>query len=171
MSVLRIGLVGLGTVGALVAGRLLDGTVRGAELTAVSARDRNRDRGIDLSAQHFADNPLDLVNDDAVDVVVELAGGADGMALDLVSAALATGKPVVTANKALLAAHADALSRLYRRTIMCRWPMRLRSLAAYRSLKRCAKGWRAMMWRALAAHIKRHMQLYSHANGRAWRII
>ena len=112
MSVLRIGLVGLGTVGATVAGRLLDGAVRGAELTAVSARDRNRDRGIDLSAQHFADNPLDLVNDDAVDVVVELAGGADGMALDLVSAALAAGKPVVTANKALLAAHADALSAL-----------------------------------------------------------
>ena len=112
MSVLRIGLVGLGTVGATVAGRLLDGAVRGAELTAVSARDRNRDRGIDLSAQHFADNPLDLVNDDTVDVVVELAGGADGMALDLVSAALAAGKPVVTANKALLAAHADALSAL-----------------------------------------------------------
>jgi len=112
MSVLRIGLVGLGTVGATVAARLLAGAVPDAELTSVSARDAKRDRGVDLSAQHFTTEPLDMVSDDNVDIVVELAGGADGMALDLVRAALAAGKPVVTANKALLAAHADTLSAL-----------------------------------------------------------
>ncbi|MGC6535438.1 MAG: homoserine dehydrogenase [Parvibaculales bacterium] len=107
----RIAVAGLGTVGATVAKRLLEGAVSGAELVAVSARDAARDRGVNLSAQRFETDPLNLIADD-VDIVVELMGGEGGAALALVEAALRAGKPVVTANKAMLAAHADRLSDL-----------------------------------------------------------
>ena len=109
---LRIGLAGLGTVGATVAARLLQGAVPRAELVAVSARDAKKDRGIDLSDIDFVADPLDLVSHAKVDVIVELIGGENGMALNLVEAALKAGKPVVTANKAMLAAHAGPLSEL-----------------------------------------------------------
>lgn len=108
---IRIGIAGLGTVGATVAARLLKGAIAGAELVAVSARDASRDRGLDISAQRFETDPLNLVADD-IDIVVELIGGEDGPALALVEAALAAGKPVVTANKAMLAAQAEKLSDL-----------------------------------------------------------
>lgn len=109
---IRIGLAGLGTVGAAVAARLLQGAVSGAELVAVSARDAKKDRGIDLNGIDFIADPLDLVGHDKVDVVVELIGGENGTALDLVEGALKARKPVVTANKAMLAAHAAPLSEL-----------------------------------------------------------
>ena len=109
---IRIGLAGLGTVGATVAARLLQGAVPHAELVAVSARDANKQRGVDLSAVDFVADPQELVSHDNVDVVVELIGGENGVALSLVEAALKKGKPVVTANKAMLAAHAAPLSEL-----------------------------------------------------------
>ncbi|MCH1568271.1 MAG: homoserine dehydrogenase [Alphaproteobacteria bacterium] len=109
---LRIGLAGLGTVGATVAARLLSGAVPRAELVAVSARDENKDRGVDLSGVSFVSDPSDLATQEDVDVVVELIGGEGGAALDLVERSLDANKPVVTANKAMLAAHADALSKL-----------------------------------------------------------
>jgi homoserine dehydrogenase len=90
----------------------LQGAVSGAELVAVSARDAKKDRGIDLSGIDFIAAPLDLVGHDKVDVVVELIGGENGTALNLVEGALKAGKPVVTANKAMLAAHAAPLSEL-----------------------------------------------------------
>ena len=107
----RIALAGLGTVGATVAARLVSGAIAGAELVAVSARDASKDRGVDLSGQRFETDPFKLIGDD-VDVVVELMGGEGGTALELVEAALAAGKPVVTANKAMVAAQADRLSDL-----------------------------------------------------------
>jgi homoserine dehydrogenase len=76
----------------------------------VSARDRTRDRGVSLSGLHWYDDPAALAADPAVDVVVELIGGSDGPARALVQAAIAAGKPVVTANKALLAVHGAALA-------------------------------------------------------------
>ncbi len=109
---MRIGLAGLGTVGAVVAARLLQGAVPNAELVAVSARDPKKDRGIDLSTVSFVESPMHLVEHDSVDVVVELIGGEGGIALEIVQAALKAGKPVVTANKAMLAAHAAPLSDL-----------------------------------------------------------
>jgi len=109
---IRIGLAGLGTVGATVAARLLQGAVPRAELVAVSARDAKKDRGVDLSTVDFVATPLDLASHDEVDVVVELIGGENGIALELVEAALEKGKPVVTANKAMLAKHAARLSDL-----------------------------------------------------------
>lgn len=118
-ATLRIGVAGLGTVGASLL-QLLDqhGTTIAARagrtltVTAVSARDRNRDRGIDLSGMTWVDDPCDLATMNDVDVVVELMGGADGAARELVSRALANGRPVVTANKALLAEHGNELADL-----------------------------------------------------------
>ncbi|GAB4196614.1 MAG: homoserine dehydrogenase [Thalassobaculales bacterium] len=115
---LRVGIAGLGTVGAGVvrlltqqAGLLARRCGRPIRLTAVSARDRSRDRGIDLAGVAWHADPVALAHDPTVDVVVELIGGAEGPARTLVEAAIAAGKPVVTANKALLALHGGGLAR------------------------------------------------------------
>ncbi len=118
-STLKIGLVGLGTVGASVfkiLGKDADMLAKraGVDLvvTAVSARNKNKDRGIDLKDVEWFDNPVDLANSDNVDVVVELVGGSEGIAFDVVSTAINQGKKVVTANKALVAIRAKELSAL-----------------------------------------------------------
>jgi len=121
-SPLKLGLAGLGTVGASVA-RILAGkrehfsdTIgRAVVLTAVSARDRNRDRGVDVSAAAWFDDPVKLAAEGDIDIYVELIGGSDGPALDSVRAALNRGIPVVTANKALLAHHGVQLAKLAKR--------------------------------------------------------
>jgi len=112
---LSIGIAGLGTVGGGVLRLLRENADivaaragRPLAVTAVSARDRSRDRGV--GGLHWYDDPVALARDPAIDVVVELIGGSDGPALALVQAALAAGKPVVTANKALLAVHGAALA-------------------------------------------------------------
>ena len=118
-SPLRIGIAGLGTVGTGVA-RLLAANAtliashagRRLALVAVLERDRKRDRDIDLSKAKWHATPRDFATDPNIDVVVELIGGSDGVALDVVQTALAAGKPVVTANKAMLAHHGNALARL-----------------------------------------------------------
>jgi len=114
---LRIGIAGLGTVGVGLLellkehGDLLTQRCgRALQVTAVSARDKSRDRGVDLSAYRWYDDARDLAADDDVDVVVELIGGSEGVARDLVEAALANGKSVVTANKALIAHHGTELA-------------------------------------------------------------
>ena len=84
---------------------------RPVRVTAVSSRDRRKERGLDLSRVEWFDSPLDLARSDAVDCVVELIGGAEGPARATVEAALGAGKHVVTANKALLAAHGLVLAR------------------------------------------------------------
>src|SRR5580658_10811599 len=115
----RVGLAGLGTIGAGVvrlvranAGPIAERAGRKIEVVAISARNRDRDRGVDLAGLRWYDDPLGLAEADDVDVVAELIGGADGPALRLVEAALERGKPVVTANKALLARHGGRLGRL-----------------------------------------------------------
>jgi homoserine dehydrogenase len=114
---LRVGIAGLGTVGGGVLRVLHDNAElvaaragRPVVVSAVSARDRTRDRGVKLDAVRWHDDPASLAADDAVDVVVELIGGSDDPAQELVFAALRAGKPVVTANKALLARHGVALA-------------------------------------------------------------
>jgi homoserine dehydrogenase len=116
---LRVGVAGLGTVGAGVlrllranAAAIAQRAGRPIEVAAVSARDRHRDRGVDLGPLRWYDDPPALAADDGVDIVVELIGGAEGVAKALVEASLARGKPVVTANKALLARHGAALGCL-----------------------------------------------------------
>ena len=113
---LRIGVAGLGTVGAalvrMIARRREALLASGLDITvtAVSARDRTRDRGIDLSGVAWFEDPVALARSGTVDCVVELMGGAEGAAKDTVEAALGAGKPIVTANKALLAKHGAALA-------------------------------------------------------------
>ncbi len=114
---LSVGVAGLGTVGAGVLRLLRDNADivaaragRPVAVTAVSARDRGRDRGVSTTGLRWYDDPVALAADPAVDVVVELIGGSDGPAHALVQAALRAGKPVVTANKALLAVHGAELA-------------------------------------------------------------
>lgn len=116
---LRLGVAGLGTVGASVARLLRDRqdayalkAGRPIEIVAVCARDRTRDRGVDLSGFAWFDDPARLAAEAEIDVFVELVGGSEGAALDSVKAALQRGLVVVTANKALLAHHGIALAKL-----------------------------------------------------------
>jgi homoserine dehydrogenase len=116
---LRIAVAGLGTVGAGTlqllerqAGRLADRAGRPIAVTAISARNRQADRGADLSAMRWCDDAVSLATLPDVDVVVELIGGSDGVARELVEAALGAKKHVVTANKALMAHHGTALAAM-----------------------------------------------------------
>jgi homoserine dehydrogenase len=114
---LRIALAGLGTVGAGVI-RLIEtnGALiarragRSLEIAAVCARDRTKDRGVDLSAYPWEDDMTLLAERPEVDVVVELVGGSDGPALALARRTLAAGKGLVTANKAMIAHHGMELA-------------------------------------------------------------
>jgi homoserine dehydrogenase len=114
---LKIAIAGLGTVGAGTL-QLLD---RQAELlaqragrriivAAVSARDRRRDRGVNLSAVRWYEDAAAMAADPEIDVVVELIGGSDGIAQQVLDTALDHGKHVVTANKALMAHHGTRLA-------------------------------------------------------------
>jgi homoserine dehydrogenase len=114
---LRLGIAGLGTVGIGVvkivqrhAEMLAARTGRPIEITAVSARDRSKNRDADLSGYAWETDPVALATREDVDVFVELMGGHEGAAKAATEAALAAGKDVVTANKALLAHHGQALA-------------------------------------------------------------
>jgi len=115
---LSVALAGLGTVGGGVIKLLRDNadivTARGGRpiaVTAVSARDRSKDRGFPVAGLRWYDDPVALATDPGVDVVVELMGGSDGPARALAEATISAGKPFVTANKALLAVHGAVLAR------------------------------------------------------------
>ncbi|WP_319531136.1 homoserine dehydrogenase [uncultured Cohaesibacter sp.] len=123
---LKLGLAGLGTVGVSVVKRLhkLENELavksgRAIKITAISARSRNKDRGVDLSGYEWFDDPTDLAKSSNIDVYVELIGGDNGPAESSVRAAIAAGKHVVTANKALLAKHGNELSRLAEEQNVC----------------------------------------------------
>ena len=114
---LRLGIAGLGTVGMGVvkivrqqAALLSARTGRDITISAVSARSKDKDRGISLSDYAWETDPVALAKRDDVDVFVELMGGEDGPAKDATEAALAAGKHVITANKAMLAMHGQALA-------------------------------------------------------------
>jgi homoserine dehydrogenase len=115
---LRLGIAGLGTVGAGVV-KIIQSksellrmrTGRDIEIVAVSAKSAGKDRGVDLSAYRWHDDPVSLAQSDDIDVFVELVGGDEGPAKDAIEAALKSGKDVVTANKAMLAVHGQALAQ------------------------------------------------------------
>jgi homoserine dehydrogenase len=116
---LRVGVAGLGTVGAaLIAqvARQQDALVarcgRAIKIVAVSARSRGKNRGVDLKSMKWFADPAALARAPDIDVFVELIGGAGDPAQSAVAAALAAGKSVVTANKALLAKHGGKLAAL-----------------------------------------------------------
>ncbi len=116
---LRIAIAGLGTVGAGIIkivqkhGDLLAARAgRPIEIIAISARSRSKDRGVDLSAYAWEDDPVALARRDDVDLLIEVMGGEDGPAKAATETALAAGKHVVTANKAMLAMNGHALAEL-----------------------------------------------------------
>ena len=116
---LRLGIAGLGTVGVGVirivrrqAALLKARTGRDIVITAVSARTRDKDRGVPLTDYAWEDDPVVLATRDDVDIFVELMGGSDGPAKAATEAALRAGKDVVTANKAMLAVNGQALAEL-----------------------------------------------------------
>jgi homoserine dehydrogenase len=110
---LRIGIAGLGTVAQGVLhlvrsnGSLMTSRT-GVELVVQRIASRSAKPGVDLLGAVFSTNVHDLVADPEVDVILELIGG-EGLAKDLIESALAAGKPVVTANKAVIAAHGNQL--------------------------------------------------------------
>ncbi|MEL7042370.1 MAG: homoserine dehydrogenase [Pseudomonadota bacterium] len=116
MKTVKLGIAGLGHVGcgliALVeqqANLRLPGNI---EIVGVSARNRNRNRPIDISDYQWFDDPVALAQEADIDVFVELVGGSDGPAKVAVEAAIKAGRHVVTANKALIAMHGQALEGL-----------------------------------------------------------
>ena len=119
MKPIRIGIAGLGTVGVGVL-KILEKneclltrkTGRKFEVKAVSARNRTRSRDIDLNGIQWVENPLGLADLDDIDILVEVIGGSADPSKTLVERALKNGKHVVTANKALLATHGQALALL-----------------------------------------------------------
>ncbi|KZD06938.1 MULTISPECIES: homoserine dehydrogenase [Thalassospira] len=118
-NVVKIGVAGLGTVGAGTVkllsehrDNLTDRSGSPMIVTAVSARDRTRDRGFSTEGITWYEDARDLATDKNVDVVVEAIGGSDGIAYDVCKAALENGKHVVTANKALIALHGVELARI-----------------------------------------------------------
>ena len=115
---LRLGIAGLGTVGVGIvkivqkhAALLEKRAGRPVVISAVSARSKDKDRGVDLSQFAWEDDPVDLAKRDDIDLFIEVIGGHEGPAKDATSAAIAAGKDVVTANKALLAIHGQALAQ------------------------------------------------------------
>ena len=115
---LKVGIAGLGTVGAEVVrlieqqGRMLSArSGRSIRVVAVTARSKVKKRGVDLRGIDWAKSPLALANDPDIDCFVELMGGSGDPALSAVEAALKSGKSVVTANKALIAKHGIRLAK------------------------------------------------------------
>ena len=116
---LKLAIAGLGTVGGGVVKGLTEEAKRiealcgrKIEIVAVSARHRQHDRGFDIDAFRWYDDPVAMAADPDSDVFVELIGGSDGAAKLAVEQALASGKHVVTANKALIAHHGTTLARM-----------------------------------------------------------
>ncbi len=120
---LKVGVAGLGTVGAALIAQvsrrreaITARCGRHVEVVAVCARSKNKDRGVDLKKMKWFSDPIELAKSPDIDVFVELIGGAGNPAKAAVEAALKAGKPVVTANKALLAKHGVALATLAEKT-------------------------------------------------------
>jgi homoserine dehydrogenase len=119
---LKVGIAGLGTVGAEVV-RLIEGqgkalavrSGRAVRVVAVTARSKAKKRGLDLRGLRWTASPQALAADPEIDCFVELIGGAGEPALSAVETALKAGKSVVTANKALIARHGGRLAALAER--------------------------------------------------------
>ncbi|GGH45512.1 homoserine dehydrogenase [Frigidibacter albus] len=114
---LRLGIAGLGTVGIGIVkivqrhAELIERRCgRRIAITAVSARDRSKTRDADLSNYAWESDPVALARRPDVDIFIEVMGGSEGPAQEATRAAIDAGKDVVTANKALLAHHGQALA-------------------------------------------------------------
>ena len=119
ISPLKIAIAGLGVVGGEVARQLMHrqqqlalASGRALQLVAVSARSATADRGFSMDQIDWHDNAIELAGRDDVDVIIEMIGGSEGVALDLTRAALKNRKHVITANKAMIAHHGAELASL-----------------------------------------------------------
>jgi len=119
MSPLKIAIAGLGVVGGEVARQLMHrqeqlalASGRALQLVAVSARSAGSDRGFSMDQIDWHDNAIDLAGRDDVDVIIEMIGGSEGVAVELTRTALKNGKHVITANKAMIAHHGAELASL-----------------------------------------------------------
>ena len=109
MKKLRIGMIGLGTVGCGVYKTLQN--IDNVEIVKIAVKNINKSRGVDVAPDMLTDNPYALVNDPSIDVVVELIGGVEP-AYDFIATAIKNGKHIVTANKELLAKRGEELFNL-----------------------------------------------------------
>ena len=123
---LRIGIAGLGTVGLGVLeilnannAEISERSGRKIIVTAVSARDKTKDRNVNLETFKWLDNATQLADQDDVDIILELIGGSDGIAKELTESSLSNRKHVVTANKALIAHHGTALAEIAEKNGVC----------------------------------------------------
>ena len=119
MEIINIGIAGLGTVGSEVAKQLQSNSEflnrkagKQLNLVAVSANDKNKNRNFDLSNLKWFANAASMSETNEIDLVVELIGGSDGIALDLCKDSLIKGKSVVTANKAMMSKHGYELAKI-----------------------------------------------------------
>ena len=117
MSLLKIGIAGLGNVGEEVAYQLIKGfrvqkNLFEFELVAVSAKSKKKKRKVDVSGIRFFDDPLEMASSQDIDVIVELIGGDEGIAKKLCFSALQNNKSLITANKALIAKYGKELAEL-----------------------------------------------------------
>ena len=116
---IRVGIIGLGSVGQGVVKILSDNvsliqkkTNAKVSIIGVSAKNKDKKREVQIHKYKWFDNPISLaVNEDA-DIIIELIGGEDGVALEIVESALKAGKNVITANKALIAKNGNYLLEL-----------------------------------------------------------
>lgn len=122
----NVGLVGLGTVGVGVVKMLEQNASiieqragRSIKIISVTASSKSKDRGVDLSSYDWVDDVQTMIDDDRLDAIIEMVGGSEGFAKDLVEGALKAGKHVVTANKALLAEHGTELAQLAEDNNVC----------------------------------------------------
>jgi homoserine dehydrogenase len=167
-SPLKVGVAGLGTVGVSLV-RLLDGQReslaarcgRQIEIVAVSARSKDRNRGIEIGRFRWFDDPVALANDPEIDVFVELMGGAGDPAKAAIEAALKNRKAVVTANKALLAAHGVAIAEQAERAGV---PLGFEAAVAG-GIPIVAGRPRRKRVQPRVRHPQRDLQLHPHADG------
>ena len=109
MEKIKIGLIGLGTVGSGVYKSLEQ--FENVEIVQIAVRNINKPRTVNVPIEILTDNPYDIVNNPCIDVVVELMGGVEP-AWDYIRTALENGKHIVTANKELLAKKGEELFNL-----------------------------------------------------------
>lgn len=109
MDKLKLGLIGLGTVGCGVYKTVQN--LDNVEIVKVAVKNINKQRSVDVPTEMLTDNPYEIVNDPSIDVVVELIGGVEP-AYDYISKAIENGKHIVTANKELLAKKGEELFNL-----------------------------------------------------------